>query len=275
MKFGNSRFPKKRTKSGNGFYLQKAKRKSFKARSAERQYKVLGILRILLPVMMAAVLLLGITVSLAVYFSDKAKPVSSAGTDAAECFTPEQKAKLLQVVNKSNPLKEEDVPELIEYEHFQVHALCKKDLEQLMEAARADGIPLKIASAYVSGEEQRQLYLQKFSELKQKNQFTDIRAESETMKLVPKAGESESQTGLLFSFADAEESDFQKSKSFAWLSKYGVDYGFVLRYSKEKEEVTSMTYNPAVYRFVGKSNAMTMRILDMSLEEYAEYMEQK
>ena len=97
-------------------------------------------------------------------------------------------------------------------------------------------------------------------------------AEAETVKVVSKAGESEAQTGLIVSFADGDSSTFLNSKSFFWLEAHAIEYGFVLRYPKNKQDVTSKNYNPQCYRFVGKEYAEKMKIYGLTLEEYKEYL---
>ena len=146
---------------------------------------------------------------------------------------------------------------------------------QLLTAAENDGIGLQISSGYISFEEQNKLYEEMYNSIKEQNNVTSIKAESSTVKIVPKAGQSEAQTGLIVVFSDSEEKDFEKSKSCLWLRENAVEYGFVLRYPKDKEDLTFMTYNPSTYRFVGKNNALKMRIFGMCMEEYREYTEQK
>ena len=51
------------------------------------------------------------------------------------------------------------------------------------------------------------------------------------------------------------------------------DYGFVLRYPKDKTDITEIIYEPWHYRYVGVEHAKKMNQLGMCLEEYIEYLE--
>ena len=43
--------------------------------------------------------------------------------------------------------------------------------------------------------------------------------------------------------------------AFRWLCQHAVEYGFILRYPKEAEAVTEITYEPWHWRYVGPENA--------------------
>ncbi len=174
---------------------------------------------------------------------------------------------LLQVVNKQNPLDSDYVPKLKEYNSFKVNELAYENLEKLTDNAKQQGIELKIISAYVSYEEQEKLYNDKLNEFLSNPNYTEVRAQAATQKLIPQAGCGEAQTGLLIGF---DTSDKHVS---AFVERKCVDYGFILRYPKDKEDATHMTYNNSLYRYVGKDNAMKMRSYHMSLEEYVDYLE--
>ncbi|MDE6103208.1 MAG: D-alanyl-D-alanine carboxypeptidase family protein, partial [Oscillospiraceae bacterium] len=47
-------------------------------------------------------------------------------------------------------------------------------------------------------------------------------------------------------------------------------FGFILRYPKGKENVTSITYEPWHYRYVGRVHAERMKRMELTLEEYLE-----
>ena len=47
----------------------------------------------------------------------------------------------------------------------------------------------------------------------------------------------------------------------------------MLRYPKDKQDITGITYEPWHYRYVGVEHARKMQELDMCLEEYWEYLQ--
>lgn len=50
-----------------------------------------------------------------------------------------------------------------------------------------------------------------------------------------------------------------------------ADYGFILRYPPEKENITHVAYEPWHFRYIGKENAAAVRALGITFEEYIEY----
>lgn len=271
MPFGKFR---KRKKSGSFRKRSKRAFKTNKRINYSKQVKRLGVLRILLLILILLVLIAGISVPLVNYFIiHNNNPYAEESN--GEYFSEEQQQQLLQTVNRNSPLEKDYIPMLTQVKGVSVNALMKDDLEELLTAAENDGIGLQMSSGYISFEEQNKLYEEMYNSIKEQNNVTSIKAESGTVKIVPKAGQSEAQTGLIVVFSDSEEKDFEKSKSCLWLRENAVEYGFVLRYPKDKEDLTFMTYNPSTYRFVGKNNALKMRIFGMCMEEYREYTEQK
>lgn len=99
------------------------------------------------------------------------------------------------------------------------------------------------------------------------------REESErlTLQIINKPGTSEHNLGLAVDFNNVDYK-FEQSKEYEWLVNNAEDYGFVLRYPKEKKDITKVDCEPWHWRFVGEENAKKMNELDMCLEEYIEYL---
>jgi hypothetical protein len=51
------------------------------------------------------------------------------------------------------------------------------------------------------------------------------------------------------------------------------EYGFILRYPKDKTEITGIGYEPWHYRYVGREAAAEMEKLGLCLEEYIQMLE--
>lgn len=92
--------------------------------------------------------------------------------------------------------------------------------------------------------------------------------ESEDAPLVAKPGHSEHETGYAFDFSETENYDYTGTGDFEWLNKNCYKYGFVLRYTKEKEKITEIRDEPWHFRYVGKAHAYYMTKNDLCLEEY-------
>ncbi|MBQ1507151.1 MAG: M15 family metallopeptidase [Ruminococcus sp.] len=207
-------------------------------------------------------------------------PLIIAAAIAAACFllkpgddrfeaakkAPEQNQMLLRVVNRSNPLDSHFVPELTEASGVKISPDMADSLEKMLEAAKQSGIELKLVSGYISYDEQDVLYKDKLKELRQNSDFSEVRAQAQTAKLVPRAGESEAQTGLLVGF------DVSDERAETFLERDCVKYGFVRRYTEEKEDITRMTANRSLYRFVSEEHAVKLRAFGMCLEEYENYL---
>lgn len=174
---------------------------------------------------------------------------------------------LLMIVNQSNPLEASYVPPLERFEGFEVNTLMINSIKEMFDSAYSEGIELKILNAYIPFDKQQQMYEQKLEELLANPDYTQVRAESEAKRTIPKGGCSEFQTGLLVDF------DITDSQASAWLERNCVKYGFVLRYPEGSEDVCNHTASGSIYRYVGKENATNIRAYNMFFEEYKAYLE--
>lgn len=173
---------------------------------------------------------------------------------------------LLIIVNKQNQLESDYEPVLSEYNSYMVNTLAYENLVKLIKNAENQGIELKLTSAYIPYDEQNRMYNEKLAEFLKDSNYSEVRAQAAAQKIVPPAGCSEAQTGLLIGF------DVSDSRVSGFLEREGVDYGYILRYPSDKEDVTRTTSNNSLYRYVGIDNAKKMRSYGMCLEEYADYL---
>ncbi|MDO4546140.1 MAG: D-alanyl-D-alanine carboxypeptidase family protein, partial [Bacillota bacterium] len=51
-------------------------------------------------------------------------------------------------------------------------------------------------------------------------------------------------------------------------------FGFIQRYKEEKEKITGISHEPWHFRYVGSPHSELMERMDMSLEEYVEYLKE-
>lgn len=223
------------------------------------------VMLFVIPLVIIAVLLGGAYVSYRVILKEMyVEPVKPVATVDEAVYHEEE---LLRIVNEADPLSADFVPELTKVSGIEVNVLAADCLNEMINAAKEDGVTLILKAGYVSFEEQEKLHNATFENLKKNGSLSQIKAEAETKKICPVAGASESQTGLLMEFDAKVQSD-----SYKWLIKYSVNYGFILRYPEAKETDTGMTFDPELYRFVGKDAAANIRRYDMSLEEYADHV---
>lgn len=146
-------------------------------------------------------------------------------------------------------------------------------LQAMLDAANADGVNLKVWSPYRSYATQKWLFSKETKKWKDTG-MTQEEAEAKAATVVTRPGTSEHNTGFCADLNCADDS-FEKMPAFAWMQEHAADYGFVLRFPKDKQEITGIIYESWHYRFVGINNAKEMNRLNMCLEEYVEYMNNK
>lgn len=80
-------------------------------------------------------------------------------------------------------------------------------------------------------------------------------------------GTSEHQLGIAVDI-NADKTKSTNDEVYTWLAEHAREYGFILRYPKDKENVTGTGYEPWHYRYVGKEAAKEIWQEGCCLEEY-------
>lgn len=172
----------------------------------------------------------------------------------------------LVVVNKDNSIPKSYSTQLINYEEKQINKIIKNDLSDMIKNASKDGINLYVSSGYRSFERQTTLFNNQVAKCK-KQYDKSINPETMAATVVAKPGTSEHHTGLAIDFNGVRD-DFYKTPEYSWLIKNGPDYGFILRYDKNKQNITNVIYEPWHFRYVGKEHAKKISQSGLCLEEY-------
>ena len=93
-------------------------------------------------------------------------------------------------------------------------------------------------------------------------------------KYVAKPGTSEHNTGFAFDFIITNNKNSLKtnyeSDEYFYLENIAYLYGFIIRYPKDKEEITGYNYEPWHLRYVGQELAKYLKKNNLTLEEYYE-----
>ena len=178
----------------------------------------------------------------------------------------------MTLVNTMYPMEEGYVPELADIEQgLAVDVRIVEELNAMLSAAREDGICLHVLSAYRSKEKQTQVFndtVQSWME-----QGTDYwTAFQNTCREVALPGTSEHGLGLAVDIVDDSYTDLDEGQADTpaaqWLEEHCTEYGFILRYPKDKESTTGIIYESWHYRYVGKEYAEKIMKSGMTLEEY-------
>lgn len=133
-------------------------------------------------------------------------------------------------------------------------------------AALKDGIELTPVSGYRSVERQTRNFNNKIQKYIDEG-YSKIEATQMAARIILPPGTSEHNAGLAMDICSLYTS-FENSDEFAWLSENAADYGFILRYPEDKQDITNITYEPWHWRYVGVEAAKEMKASGECFEEY-------
>ena len=141
-----------------------------------------------------------------------------------------------------------------------------KQYEKMFEAASKDGVYLTPCSGYRTYETQERNYNNKISYYKTLGYSKEDAAIKAATIIMP-PGSSEHNLGYAMDIVCVDEW-FEDTDEFQWLMTNAADYGFILRYPKDKQDITKVTYEPWHWRYVGVEAAKEMKESGQVLEEY-------
>ena len=198
---------------------------------------------------------------------------SDGNPEQSDIEDTEETSDFLILANKYHYISTDYMPDLDSVNGYQVDARIEEDLRAMLQAAKDDGISLRIVSAYRSKEKQERLFAKKISKYRGRG-LNKSEAYEEASRSVAIPGTSEHQLGLaldiLGSGYGALNEGFANTEAGAWLADNCAKYGFILRYPKDKEDITGIIYEPWHFRYVGNPHALTIMDEDLTLEEYLE-----
>ena len=175
----------------------------------------------------------------------------------------------LIVVNRWNELPEDYSVELTELSNGQkVDSRIYPYLQEMFDAARAEGIYPIVREGYRTAEEQQKILADKIQTYINQG-YSQSRAEKTAKEWVALPGTSEHQLGIALDI-NADKSKCSNEDVYAWLAENAYKYGFILRYPPGKQEITGTSYEPWHYRYVGVEAAQEIYEQGICLEEYFE-----
>ena len=145
---------------------------------------------------------------------------------------------------------------------WELHEECATALVALCDAARAEGHELYLKSGYRSYYKQSVMYENRVK----KYGYDD--------GWVTKPGASDHQTGLGCDVVPKKwtdrgmNSDMAKEPETQWMAENCARFGFILRYPKDKEDITEINYEPWHLRYVGVEAATYIMENGLCLEEF-------
>lgn len=141
-----------------------------------------------------------------------------------------------------------------------------KHYEDMFNAAAADGLYLTPCSGYRSVELQKRNFQNRI-DMYIGQGMSQADATVEASKVILPPGTSEHNAGLAMDIICVLDS-FENTNEYAWLCENAQDYGFILRYPKDKQDITKIVFEPWHWRYVGTEAAKAMKKSGQCLEEY-------
>ena len=193
------------------------------------------------------------------------------------------------LVNKENPVDEtfpEDKDSLIE-----IPAALRKEQTiyfytvalQALQAMMNDMFELGYDDTYVTSAYRNFNYQTMLFEMYIENEMANGKSYDQAVALANKYSarpeHSEHRTGLAVDFTTKSiygvvDDVFETTEVCAWLKENAWKYGFILRYPKDKVDITGYQYESWHYRFVGLEKASVIYQTGLCYEEYLQYFEQ-
>ena len=178
--------------------------------------------------------------------------------------------KELMLVNKFNYLDENYAPDDIvkvsmqfAYGDNEIKKEVYEKFRSMYNDAKKEGLYLIITSSYRDYNFQKELW----------DSYANQKGDEWADSVSARAGYSEHQTGYTLDIVtyNANMSSFEKTDEFKWLQDNAYKYGFILRYPKNKEDITGYSYESWHYRYVGKDVATKIKKLGITFDEYYAY----
>lgn len=145
----------------------------------------------------------------------------------------------------------------------QLREVAADALEKMFEAGDEEGMDLFAQSGYRPFDRQDAIFASNVEQ----------NGEEEANKYSARPGESEHQTGLTMDITSPEvdydlNTDFGDTDEGEWVEDHAAEFGFIIRYPEDKEDITEYQYEPWHLRYVGEQAAQEITEKGLSLEEY-------
>lgn len=165
------------------------------------------------------------------------------------------------LVNALNPVPayfDQNLVNVVDY--HDVDSRCYDALVQMLADCNAAGIEYTFNSAYRTINEQTAILEYRTREHMQTYDIDFREARDMAYETVAVPGTSEHHLGLAV--------DLLGQEAVAWFTEHCWDYGFIVRYTEEKEPITGIVDEPWHFRYVGTEVSLDMKDSGLCLEEY-------
>lgn len=156
-----------------------------------------------------------------------------------------------------------DVSNTYAYGKLKLRKDAYEAFKEMFNAAKKDDITIILNSGYRTYEEQKSVY----------EDYKNTKGEEYADGIAARPDFSEHQTGLALDIITygASGKTFDTTDAFKWLMNNADKYGFILRYPKDKEEITGYSYESWHFRYLGKELASKVKKSGLTFDEYYTY----
>ena len=195
--------------------------------------------------------------------------VAQPGTmDNPTIITIDEEKWHLTLINSSYRISDSYVPDLVYVcgSGERLDRRVAEHYEEMYNAALKEGINLTPCSGYRSYERQEINYNNKVSFYESQG-YSNKDAKVKAATIIMPPGSSEHNLGYAMDIVCVDEW-FEDTAEFKWLTENAADYGFIMRYPKDKQDITKVIYEPWHWRYVGVELAKELKDSGLVLEEY-------
>ncbi len=248
----------------------------------------------LLWIVIALVAVLFVLAMIISVWNDKTTQAASVPTNASQAVSVDSAASEVQEVQQTelvgpqvskddwfmvlaspgNPLPEGFDPEteLVDSAGYYLDSRAVEDFFAMEQAATDAGLQLKVISGFRSANRQQSLYEAQVQQFLNDG-LSQQEAEAQAQRIEQKQYESDHNTGLAVDIVPTykqtkDAAVITQLPEYQWLVEHAAEYGFILRYPQDKEEVTGVEFKPWHWRYVGKEMAAFLTENNLTLDEY-------
>lgn len=174
---------------------------------------------------------------------------------------------LLVLVNKYNKLPDnyeakdlEEVDSNFTVSKMYLNKKAKKAFEEMCSDAKSINLTIEAISTYRTKEYQQKLY----------DEYKNTKGFEYAEKYSARPRHSEHETGLAVDIRSGltPYNLFENTEEYKWVKQNAHTYGFIIRYQKDKEDITGYNYESWHLRYVGKKVSKYINEHDITFDEY-------
>ena len=156
----------------------------------------------------------------------------------------------------------QEPPQTVRVGGVPVDARIAEDLQRMISDARAQGLGVYLSCGYTDAAAQEHIY----------QRAVEKYGAFHVQSIVGRPEENEHRSGLAVDITDRyyeeKTAALENTELFAWLRMHSSEYGFILRYPKDRKAITGFIFEPWHFRYVGEEAAAFIAENDLTLEEF-------